>query len=177
MAWKKKVRNSWEDDDNKKFLEMIGHFDANLLVDTATLNQYPPGTICSPPVLDFIKGRNPESACGVDGISYRILINLHLNELRNIFNWISEIWINLNILDSWRNIKICPILKRGKDLSAIENYRPICLLSVLLKSLEHLIKGFIDDFIRENHVLPARSYDFRKKHSTSQCINDVINSV
>lgn len=147
----KLIRNSWEESDNRKFLELIGNFDI-VAFESSSSEHESDNDIQTPPVLDFnkflnfIRNRNPDSACGVDGINYRMLCVLPQGELRKIFNWISDIWNNLNIPESWRKIRICPVPKRGRDISFIVNHRPICLLSVLLKSLEYLIKVFFGGF-------------------------------
>lgn len=147
----KLIRNSWEESDNRKFLELIGNFDI-VAFESSSSEHESDNDIQTPPVLDFnkflnfIRNRNPDSASGVDGINYRMLCVLPQGELRKIFNWISDIWNNLNIPESWRKIRICPVPKRGRDISFIVNHRPICLLSVLLKSLEYLIKVFFGGF-------------------------------
>lgn len=106
-----------------------------------------------------------------------MLQRLKPNERKKHFEIISNIWEKGEIPKSWREVSVCPIPKRNKDPSIILNNRPICLLSVLLKSLEAQMKLHIENHIMENNILPRRSYAFRKGMATSQCINDVINTV
>jgi len=72
---------------------------------------------------------------------------------------------------------VIPVPKKNLDSSIITNNRPICLLSVTFKCLEALIKLRMEEHINKNKILPPRSYAFRKKHSTAQCINDVLNNI
>lgn len=97
----KLIRNSWEESDNRKFLELIGNFDI-VAFESSSSEHESDNDIQTPPVLDFNK--------------------------------------------FWRKIRICPVPKRGRDISFIVNHRPICLLSVLLKSLEYLIIVFFGGF-------------------------------
>lgn len=125
----------------------------------------------------YLNTRNPDSSQGDDGISYRLLQHLDISSRRGIFGIIEKLWVGCIIPDAWRRIIVCPIPKRGKDPSSLKDSRPICLLSVLLKSLEHLIKIHIERHIYEHKILPSRSYAFRKGRSTTHCVNDVINTV
>ena len=96
------------------------------------------------------------------------------NARRNFFDNLKQLWNQCTIPEAWRIVKVCPIPKKGKDPALIDNYRPMCLLSVLLKTIEYMIKEIIEN---EQKSLPERSYAYRKNHSTVNCINDIINSI
>ena len=61
----------------------------------------------------------------------------------------------------WRLHLIIPILKSG-DSSQVKNYRPISLLCVVSKVLEHLVYNHLLDFA-ESSLTPTQ-YGFRRKH-------------
>lgn len=73
------------------------------------------------------------------------------------------------VKDELRRIKIGHIPKAGKDLSAVENYRPIELFNVPLKILEAQLKDNIQRYLDGRKFLPERSCAFRRGHSTSKC--------
>ena len=70
----------------------------------------------------------------------------------------------------WKSAHVIPIFKKGqKDL--FENYHPISLTSLLVKTLERLIYNRIFGFIESNNLLSSHQYGFRPGYScTSQLI-------
>ena len=70
----------------------------------------------------------------------------------------------------WKSAHVIPIFKKGqKDL--VENYYPISLTSLLVKTLERLIYNRIFGFIESNNLLSSHQYGFRPGYScTSQLI-------
>ncbi|XP_037811414.1 uncharacterized protein LOC119615056 [Lucilia sericata] len=125
---------------------------------------------------DFLSSRKPDSAGGADGITYRMLLNLSDSGRKKLFAVLNRIWISGNIPDIWRHIKVHPIPKR-EDSVDITDYRPICLLPVLLKCIEGMLKPHMEQFANSRKIIPERSFAFRKNMSTTQCINDLINTV
>ena len=71
----------------------------------------------------------------------------------------------------WKSAHVIPIFKKGqKDL--VENYHPISLTSLLVKTLERLIYNRIFGFIESNNLLSSHQYGFRPGYScTSQLIH------
>ena len=67
----------------------------------------------------------------------------------------------------WKCHSITPIFKSG-DKSLVKNYRPISLLCIISKILEHLIFSKISKFIITNNILYHHQFDFRQYHSTTQ---------
>lgn len=119
----------------------------------------------------------PDSAKGIDGISYRMINNMHDTEKEALFQLLKNTWVVGRIPKEWRHIKVIPILKPNKDPTSIESHRPISLLSTLCKAMEFFIKCHLDQHVDQYDLLLPRLYAFSKKRSTAQCINDVINSV
>lgn len=61
--------------------------------------------------------------------------------------------------------RVKPLFKSGDKL-AISNYRPISITSSCCKMLEHVIAGFIHEFLAERNILSPYQHGFRKKMST-----------
>ena len=59
-----------------------------------------------------------------------------LNELLGIFE---QSFQSGNCPQVWRNAVIIPLLKAGKPPSALESYRPISLISSVVKLLERMV--------------------------------------
>ncbi|KAI8122822.1 RNA-directed DNA polymerase from mobile element jockey [Lucilia cuprina] len=175
----KNSNNCWNSEQKKDFLKLIAGPNSIPIQDPSNFNISPNNI----PVLSldtftkYIKSRNPDSAKGDDGISYRMIMNLNPIEREKLFNMINTLWRNATIPGKWRRIIICPVPKKNRDTSQIQNYRPICLLSIMFKCLEAMIKPHIEEHIEARGIIPDRSYAFRKKRSTANCVNDVINTV
>jgi len=89
----------------------------------------------------------------------------------------NDIVANCNFPKEWRFIKITPIPKKDKDLTYVENFRSISLITVMAKTVNSLVKVRLKKFTKKNKVLPYRSYSYQKGKSESMCINDVINVI
>ena len=69
--------------------------------------------------------------------------------------------------------KVIPIHKSGSK-QAVENYRPISLLSPFSKIVEKIIKTRLVSFLNKNETLYDRQSGFRKKHTTMFPLIDVV---
>ena len=67
----------------------------------------------------------------------------------------------------WNHRSITPIFKSG-DKSQVTNYRPISLLCIVSKVLEHLIYKRVSKFLTDNNILSHQQFGFRQHHSTTQ---------
>ena len=79
----------------------------------------------------------------------------------------------------WSLANICPLFKKG-DRSLACNYRPVSLIYVPCKLLEHIVCSNIMAHLDEHKLLSDRQHTFRKRHScetqliTSIVINDWV---
>lgn len=72
---------------------------------------------------------------------------------------------------AWKEGSLRVLLKgEGKDERDPKSYRPICLLSVVGKLLEKLIKGRLEKTVLANGRISGRQYGFTKAKSTEDAI-------
>jgi len=71
--------------------------------------------------------------------------------------------------------KIIPIYKKG-DHQEPSNYRPISLLKVFDKMLEKIVYKRLYSFFEKNDILYKYQFGFRKNHSTSLALLEVVDS-
>ena len=81
-------------------------------------------------VSKFLKGLNPSKALGPDEIHPRVL-----KELAHLFQQSIDTG---EIPKEWSLANICPLFKKG-DRSLACNYRPVSLICVPCKLLEHIV--------------------------------------
>ena len=66
----------------------------------------------------------------------------------------------------WKKAKISLIPKDG-DLTDINNFRPIAILPVVSKILEHLVHSQTMSYLEENNIWDVNQGGFRKNNSTT----------
>jgi len=75
-----------------------------------------------------------------------------------------------------KRAKIIPIFK-VEDVSLLENYRPISLLSIYNRIFEKLTYSILTKFVKDCNILYDQQYGFRGKHSTQHAILDIVNKI
>jgi len=93
--------------------------------------------------------------------------------LQYIFNTSLEQGI---VPSGFKQAKVIPIFKKG-DSTSPGNYRPISLLPVFDKILEKLICKRILTFWNKYDVLYKFQYGFRKNHSTTLALIEIIDTI
>jgi len=71
---------------------------------------------------------------------------------------------------------VVPVFKSG-DATLPSNYRPISLLSVFDKLLEKLMVTRLCRFLEMNNILYDYQFGFRKHHSTTLALIDVVEDI
>ena len=69
-----------------------------------------------------------------------------------------------------------PLYKKG-DKCLPDNYRPISLLSVFDKIIEKLMHSRLYNYLLKYNILYEYQFGFRKNHSTSLALVDVIENI
>jgi hypothetical protein len=120
-----------------------------------------------------VKKLDPRKACGPDGITNRMIIQLNkmcprlLEKLLNrIFNEGVSNEIN-------RNFTI-PIYKKQGDARKAENCRPISLMNCSLKLLTAILASRLDKYVESNQMLAQEQCGFRRKQECPALIATVL---
>lgn len=86
---------------------------------------------------------------------------------------VNEVLTREEIPIAWKTAKAV-FIPKGDPRETPRKYRPICLLDVVGKLLEHLIKARIDIEIKERQGIADTQYGFRSGHSTVDAIKRVV---
>lgn len=133
----------WDSTINRSYLQHISRNCNATESPCITLSKFtaPVQPISMAELNEFLSKKSPHSAPGIDGISYGIIKSLNKDNMEKVFTAINTSFKNCEVLDSWRKIKICPIPKKDKDLTIHTNFRPIALISVLVKIINGIVKN------------------------------------
>ena len=111
---------------------------------------------------------NPNKACGPDEIHGRVLKNCAVS-LAYPLSLMFKLSYNLGSLPrEWKLANVVPVHKKGSK-DNIENYRPISLTSLVMKTFEKILKQEI--LSRTSHLLDECQHGFLSKKS---CATNLI---
>lgn len=117
------------------------------------------------------------TAPGSDNITYKMLTflpSIAKNALLDIFNkW----WLNSRVFDELKETIIVLILKPKKDPNNISSYRPISLMSCIMKTFERMIKARLEWYLEYNSKLPHSQYGCRRGMGTMEAVSQLVSDV
>ncbi|KAK7093030.1 hypothetical protein V1264_008689 [Littorina saxatilis] len=104
--------------------------------------------------------------------------NTALQKLLDIYNLS---WKQGQVPQCWREATMIPILKRGKNKSKAQSYRPISLTSCVCKTMERIINQRLQLYLETQSIIAPEQAGFRQYRSTedqtthlSQVIEDAF---
>ena len=110
-------------------------------------------------------------APGPDGIRPEFLKHLPNVAMNQVLTIANCSWRTYWVSQQWRSAITIPILKKGKNASKVESYRPIALTFQLGKCIEKIIGARLTWWIEENGKISPFQAGFRKGRSTTdQCL-------
>ena len=101
-----------------------------------------------------------------DNITNEMLLHLGPCSKKKLLQLFNDGWRTGTVPQVWREAIMIPILKRGKDKSKAESYRPISLTSCVGKLMERLINTrLMWQLGNKKHITPEQAA-FRQDRST-----------
>ncbi|OXU18473.1 hypothetical protein TSAR_004796 [Trichomalopsis sarcophagae] len=78
----------------------------------------------------------------------------------------------------WRTAKVVFIPKMGKgSYNTAKDFRPICLTSFMLKTLERLMDRYIKDYILKDNPLCNEQHSYREGRSTESALHGAVSLI
>ena len=113
---------------------------------------------------------------GIDGVPIRFL-KMTIDISSKIICFIINMSIDtLTVLRGWKTCVLTPLYKDGERTDPC-NYRPIAILPAASKILERTVHGQVYEYLEANNILSEAQFGFRKRHSTVNCILNLLNDV
>ena len=123
-----------------------------------------------------LMSQNPRKSCGPDQITPKLIkqsaVQLTI-PLTIIFN---KAIVSATYPNPWKIAKVLALYKKNSRYIP-DNYRPISLLNCLGKIFEKLIYNQMISFIEKHKIIYIYQYGFRRKHSTTLALIDVIDKI
>ena len=125
---------------------------------------------------NLCQGLDPSKGPGHDGFAPSIF-RLMASELSIPLSKFINICIEAGHFPNFLKMaRITSVFKKG-DPTQFGNYRPISVLSVLSKIFERIIQVRLSDFLVKQGSIYQGQYGFRRGHSTSMAITDLVERV
>lgn len=168
-------------DINAHFLNVPGANNVNISMLTYyEHHRYGTGIFTLQPVSEFTILKIIESfksnAQGIDGISLEMLLLTLPQSLPSITTIINKSLSSGIFPDAWKVAIVKPIPKNNQP-SSFGELRPISLLSCISKILEKVVSVQMVKFLEDHQILPKLQSGFRKNHSTSTALLDVVDNL
>ncbi|VDO11960.1 unnamed protein product [Rodentolepis nana] len=80
----------------------------------------------------------------------------------------NKIWETILVPNQWKVAIVIPVLKKGKDPSNFDNYRPISFTSIVAKLMERMVNRRLTWFLETNNNLTNEQVGFRPQKPTNQ---------
>lgn len=119
----------------------------------------------------MLKSRNNKKSAGNDIIPMYLLKKIPLSLKKQLVIMFNNMFNNAFIPPTWKQAKVCPILKPSKNASAPESYRPISLMSNVTKTYEVFINEKLLRHVEDKKVLKDNQFGFRRGLSTSHALS------
>ena len=118
---------------------------------------------------NIVKGFKNKTAMGMDKVPVKLL-KLALPFISNPLTYVFNLCIRQNIFpNSLKIARVIP-LPKSKDLSDVNNFRPISILPLLSKPLEKHIQKHLLKFMENNNLFHPFQSGFRQNHSCSTAL-------
>ena len=121
-------------------------------------------------VAKLLRSIDVNKACGPDSIPPRILKECSA-VLASSFSSLPNYSLSMGRLPvDWKLANVVPVFKSGKNTLA-DNYRPVSLTSIIVKTLERLIHKHIMKFLMDLNLLCDNQHGFRQSRS---CVTQLL---
>ena len=108
---------------------------------------------------------NKSNSSGPDGVHPMVLRECSVAFSYPLYLLFRESLDEAHLPEDWRKSNIIPIFKKGNKSEAL-NYRPISITSIVVRTLERIIKTKLVQYLDRNNLISPDQHGFRSKRST-----------
>ena len=126
---------------------------------------------------EAIRSLSIKKSPGPDCITNEMILHLGMKSKEILLKIFNTSWKNGSVPQIWREAEMIPILKKGKDKTKAESYRPISLTSCVGKLMERLVNSRLMWHLEQNGKLSPEQAGFRQHRSTEDQVTLVAQSI
>lgn len=123
-------------------------------------------------VIKMLKRKSP----GYDDITADIIKRSYPAFLKALTHIINQSFLQGVFPQEIKIAKVIPIFKGG-DCKAMNNYRPVSVLSVFSKILEQIMNKRLNEFIKLHNLLYKYQFGFREGHGTDLALITIVDKI
>jgi ribonuclease HI len=127
--------------------------------------------------LEMALRKRKSTSPGIDGVTYTWLKSLPAAAKIQLLRMYNESWRTGEVPHQWKRGKIVLLPKLGKLLTELSGWRPICLLSCLLKLFEAMINMRMLWWLETEVKLAEEQNGFRWNRSTQDCLHSLSSRI
>ena len=121
-----------------------------------------------------LKDKSSSDFMNISSSFIKHVINEIAKPLGHIFN---RSFITGIIPNKLKISKISPIYKRSGEISDMNNYRPISLISIFSKIMEKIVALYLTNFLTSNNIVDEYQFGFQENNSTSHPMIHMLNKI
>ena len=128
-----------------------------------------------------IKKLKKKKSPGPDGVTNEMLQHLGKSALEKLLDIFNLSWRQGQVPQCWKEARMIPILKKGKNKTNVQSYRPISLTSCVCKTMERIVNQRLQNYLESESIIVTEQAGFRQYRSTedqtthlSQVIEDAF---
>lgn len=118
--------------------------------------------------------KTKDTSPGIDNVSYSMIKHLPDNAFTMLLKMFNLFYTISFVPSQWREIRIIPIPKIGRDPSSVSALRPISLITCFCKIFHAMITHRLEWFVENGNHLFEETTGFRKSKS---CLDNLSNLV
>ena len=113
-----------------------------------------------------IKQLKKKKSPGPDNITNEMLQHLGSTALSKLLAIYNLSWSKGEVPQCWKEARMIPVLKKGKNKSKVLSYRPISLISCICKTMERIVNQRMQWYLESESILVPEQAGFRRYRST-----------
>jgi hypothetical protein len=117
------------------------------------------------------------SGCGISEIPTLVLKLAKEKVSAPLCEIINRILAEWSMPNEWKTGLVTPLFKNVGNISDINNYRSITILSPIAKLFERIIVPQIKNYFNANELFYDRQYGFRPNHSVEFAFHDLVSEL
>ena len=127
-------------------------------------------------IINQLKKFKRNKASGVDNLPSGLLKDCRYH-IAEPLSFILNLSMDTNTYpQNWKIAKVNPIYKKGSP-SEPSNYRPISVLPVLSKILEHAVHTQLMDYLEKHNLITPYQFGYRKNQSTNDAATILVDDI